>query len=129
MRTTKWLDVFAGMDYVNAELKDGTPLPRIPPLRGRFGLDAHYKNLSVRPEFIAVADQDRVFTNETRTPGYGVFDITGSYVIPGKRYTHIFSASGVNLTDKLYFNHISFIKDISPEIGRNFRFSYTIRFY
>ena len=129
VRTTKWLDLFAGMDYVNAELKDGTPLPRIPPLRGRFGLDAHYKNLTVRPEFIAVADQNRVFTNETRTPGYGVFDITGSYVIPGKRYTHIFSASGVNLTDKLYFNHISFIKDISPEIGRNFRFSYTIRFY
>lgn len=125
----KYLDVLTGLDYVRAELKDGTPLPRIAPLRGRFGLDAHYKNLSVKPEFVAVGDQDRVFTNETRTPGYGVFNIAGSYIMPGKHFANIFSVNAYNLTNKLYFNHISFIKDISPEIGRGVRFSYTIRFY
>jgi len=125
----KYLNILTGFDYVNAELNDGTPLPRIAPLRGRIGLDAHYKDLSVRPEFVAVGDQDRVFTNETPTAGYGVFNISGSYVIPSKHFANIISVNAFNLTNRLYYNHISFIKDISPEIGRGVRVSYTVRFF
>lgn len=125
----KYLNILSGLDYVNAGLKDGTPLPRISPLRARLGLDAHYKNLSVRPEFVAAADQNRVFINETPTAGYGLFNIAGSYVIPGKHYANILTVNAYNLTDRLYFNHISFIKEISPEIGRGVRFGYTIRFF
>ncbi|MEP7212584.1 MAG: TonB-dependent receptor [Acidobacteriota bacterium] len=125
----KYLNVLAGLDYVNAELHDGTPLPRIAPLRGRFGLDVHFGNFSVRPEVVAVADQNNVSVNETRTPGYAIFNTAATYILPGKHYTSIFSVNAFNLTDKLFYNHISFIKDISPEIGRGVRFSYTIRFY
>jgi iron complex outermembrane receptor protein len=125
----KYFNVLAGLDYVNAELKDGTPLPRIAPLRGRFGIDAHYGNFSIRPEIVAVADQNKVFVNESRTPGYAIFNTAATYILPGKHYTSIFSVNAFNLTDKLFYNHISFIKDISPEIGRGVRFSYTIRFY
>jgi iron complex outermembrane receptor protein len=125
----KYLNVVTGLDYVNAQLEDGRPLPRITPLRGRIGLDFHYNNFSVTPEFVAVADQNRVFTNETRTPGYGVFNVTGSYVISKKHYANIFSVNAFNLTNRLYYNHISFIKDISPEIGRGVKFTYTIRFF
>lgn len=125
----KYLNILAGFDYVNARLKDGRPLPRIAPLRGRIGLDAHYKDLSVRPEFVVVGDQDRVFTNETPTAGYGVFNISGSYVIPGKHFANVITVNAFNLTNRLYYNHISFIKDISPEIGRGVRVSYTVRFF
>ena len=125
----KYLNVLTGLDYVNAQLKTGQPLPRIAPLRARFGLDAHYKNLSVRPEFVAVGRQDRVFTDETPTAGYGTANITASYIIPTKHTANVISFSGYNLNNKLYFNHISFIKDISPEIGRGVRFSYTLRFF
>ncbi len=125
----KYLNVLAGLDYVNAELKTGQPLPRIAPLRARFGLDAHYKNLSVRPEFVAVGCQDRVFTSETPTAGYGTANIIGTYIMSRKHTAHIFSLSGYNLNNRLYFNHISFIKDISPEIGRGMRASYTLRFF
>lgn len=125
----KYLNVLSGFDYVNAELADGRPLPRIAPLRGRFGLDVHYNNFSIKPEFVAVGDQDRVFTNETRTAGYGVFNIAGSYIIPTKHFAHIFTLNAYNLGDRLYYNHISFIKDISPEIGRGIRFGYTVRFF
>jgi len=52
-----------------------------------------------------------------------------SYIIPSKHTANVFSVSGYNLNNKLYFNHISFIKDISPEIGRGIRFSYTVRFF
>lgn len=125
----KYLNILTGLDYVNAELKDGRPLPRIAPLRARLGVDAHYKDLSVRPEFVVVADQDRVFTNETPTAGYGVFNIAGTYVIPSKHFAHVISVNAYNLTNRLYYNHISFIKDISPEIGRGVRVSYTVRFF
>lgn len=126
---TNYLNILTGLDYVQAELTDGTPLPRIAPLRGRFGLDVHFKNLSVRPEFVAVGRQDRTFASETPTAGYGVFNIAGSYIISNKHYANIFTVNAFNLTNKLYFNHISFIKDISPEIGRGVRFGYTIRFF
>jgi len=125
----KYLNVITGFDYVNAELEDGRPLPRIAPLRGRIGLDLHYENLSIKPEFVAVGDQDRVFTNETPTPGYGVFNISGSYIIPTKHFAHIFTVNAFNLGNRLYYNHISFIKDISPEIGHGIRFGYTVRFF
>ncbi len=125
----KYVNVIAGVDYVNAQLKDGRPLPRISPLRGRIGLDIHKGNFSVKPEFVAVGRQDRVFTNETPTAGYGTANVTASYIIPTRHTANIFSVSAYNLNNKLFFNHISFIKDISPEIGRGVRFSYTVRFF
>ena len=125
----KYVNVIAGMDYVNAQLKDGRPLPRISPMRGHIGLDLHYQNLSVKPEFVAVGRQDRIFTNETPTAGYGTANLTASYIIAGKHTANIFSLNAYNLNNKLYFNHISFIKDISPEIGRGVRFTYTLRFF
>ncbi|MFT3743728.1 MAG: TonB-dependent receptor [Pyrinomonadaceae bacterium] len=125
----RFLNVITGVDYVNAQLKTGQPLPRIPPLRSRLAFDVHYKNLSVKPEFIAVARQDRIFTNETETAGYGTANVTASYILPSKHTASIFSVNAFNLNNKLYFNHISFIKDISPEIGRGVRFSYTVRFF
>ena len=57
-----WLNL--GADYVNAELTEtGTPLPRIPPLRGRVGLELRYKGLLVNPEVVMAKDQNRLFPN------------------------------------------------------------------
>ncbi|HYP54465.1 MAG TPA: TonB-dependent receptor, partial [Pyrinomonadaceae bacterium] len=69
-QTHKNLWVNLGFDVVDAELEDGTPLPRIPPLRGRVGLDARLGNFSLRPEAVLVRDQDELFPTETRTAGY-----------------------------------------------------------
>lgn len=123
-----WLN--AGLDYVNAELKDtNTPLPRIPPLRGRVGFDFQYKGFRLNPEVLMARDQDRLFINETRTPGYGVVNVLASYTVARQHSAHIFSVNGFNLGDKLYFNHLSFIKNFAPEIGRGVRFTYTVRFF
>jgi iron complex outermembrane recepter protein len=55
--------------------------------------------------------------------------VSASYLIPTQHFAHIFSVNAYNLTDRLAFNHISFIKEISPEIGRGIRFGYTVRFF
>ncbi|CAN5608822.1 TonB-dependent receptor [soil metagenome] len=129
VRANKYLNLLTGLDLVSAQLTTGEPLPRIAPLRARFGLDIHKGNFSFKPEFLAVNRQDKVFYHETPTAGYGTANFTASYILPTKHSANIFSVSAYNLNNKLYYNHISFIKDISPEIGRGFRFSYTVRFF
>jgi len=42
---------------------------------------------------------------------------------------HVFSVLVFNATDRLYRNHLSFIKDLAPEIGRGVRVTYTVRFF
>lgn len=126
----KYLGAFASLDFVRAKLvDDDINLPRIPPARARVGLDLRYKDLSVRPEAVFAADQDKTFPLETRTAGYGIINVGASYTIGRQHQAHIFSMNAYNLTDKLYRNHVSFIKELVPEIGRGVRFGYTIRFF
>jgi iron complex outermembrane recepter protein len=119
-----------GSDYVNAQLIDtDTPVPRIPPLRNRVGIEWHRSGLSVEPEFIVVSKQDRVFTNETETPGYHVFNFRGAYSWNTAHYTHTITAALTNATNEFYINHISFIKDRAPEQGRSFKLTYAFNFF
>jgi iron complex outermembrane recepter protein len=123
-----WLNT--GLDYVNAELTDtGTPLPRIPPLRGRVGLELRYKGLLLNPEVVAANRQDRLFPTETETAGYAVFNLSGSYLIAKQHAAHIISFNLFNAGDTLYRNHLSFIKEFAPEMGRGLRVTYTLRFF
>src|ERR1044072_988406 len=127
-RENLWIKL--GYDYVNAQLKEtGTPLPRIPPMRARVGLDWRYKAFDVKPEATFVKDQNRIFPTETRTAGYALFDLSASYTIARPHYAQVFSVNAFNLGDRLYRNHLSFIKELAPEIGRGVRFSYTIRYF
>jgi iron complex outermembrane receptor protein len=123
-----WLTL--GGDYVNAQLtSDSTPLPRIPPLRGRVGLEFRYKGLLLNPELVMAKDQNRLFPTETRTAGYTTLGLSGSYLIATKHAAHIISFNGFNLGDRLYRNHLSFIKEFAPEMGRGLRVTYTLRFF
>lgn len=126
----KYLGAFVNLDMVRAKLiNEDIDLPRIPPARARVGLDLKYEGLSVRPEAVFVGDQEKIFPLETRTAGYTLFNVSGSYIIGRSHYAHIFTFNAHNLTDKLYRNHLSFIKELVPEPGRGIRFGYTIRFF
>jgi iron complex outermembrane receptor protein len=137
-----YFSINGGLDIVRAELRDsvtspstgvitpsGTPLPRIPPLRGRIGLDLHYRGFSLRPEGVFSDAQDQLFVTETRTAGSSVFNLNASYTVARQHAVQVFSVSAFNLGDRLYRNHLSFIKDIAPEIGRGVRVAYTVRFF
>src|SRR5262249_16611104 len=117
------------IDYVRAELVDVSQnLPRIPPLRGTVGLDWRHNAFSIRPELVIVNHQKRVFDHETPTAGYGIVNVNGSYTFVTKHVSHVISISGGNLTNRLYRDHLSFIKEIAPEIGRAVRIAYLIQF-
>lgn len=122
--------VYASADIIRARLTDDSNLPRIPPARLRLGLDMKYQGLSVRPELVFASKQDRLAPLETRTAGYGLFNVNGTYSIAqGTHIAHVFTFSLHNVTDKLYRNHLSYIKDLAPEMGRGIRVGYTIRFF
>jgi iron complex outermembrane receptor protein len=121
----------AGFDYVDANLTVGNRmnLPRIPPARGRLGLDYFYKGFSLRPEMLVVNRQWQVAPNETPTAGYAVFHLNAIYTLTRGRVLHTFQVSSFNLGDRLYRNHLSFVKETAPELGRGVRFAYTIRVF
>lgn len=127
---TKELFANFGFDTVDAQLKEtGTPLPRIPPMRGRIGLDYRVNGFSFRPEVVMVKDKNQIFPTETRTPGYALFNAIASYTLARPHYAHVFSLNGFNLGNRVYRNHLSFIKDLAPEMGRGVRFTYTLRYF
>lgn len=128
LHSNLWL--VSSLDYVNARLREGeTPIPRIPPLRGRVGLEATYKGFRFAPEAIFAGDQDRLFPTETRTAGYSLFNANASYTFAQQHNAQIISVTAFNIGDRLYRNHLSFIKDFAPEIGRGVRLTYTVRFF
>ncbi len=123
-----WLKL--GLDLVDAELTDlNQSLPRIPPLRGRVGLDFRHRGLSLRPELVMADRQDELALEETPTAGYTVLNLKASYTIPRQHFLHQFSLEFFNVGDRLYRNHVSFIKDLAPEMGRGARFVYTMKFF
>jgi len=123
-----WLNL--GFDVVDAQLQAShTPLPRIPPVRGRIGFDWNHGAFNVRPELLLSHRQWQVFPTETPTPGYAVFNVMGNYTIATQHVAHLFGVNLFNAADRLYYNHLSFIKSVAPEIGRGIRFTYTLNFF
>ena len=119
-----------GLGYVNATLTTtGEPLPRIPPLRGTLSLEVPLGQFSISPELLFAGRQDRIFRDETETGSYSLFNVDASYIWPRQHLAHVLSFTGYNLTNALYRNHTSFIKDLAPEMGRGIRVAYSLKFF
>jgi iron complex outermembrane recepter protein len=118
-----------GFDYVRAELRErNEPLPRIPPTRFRGGLRYQARAFQAGGEIIAVAKQDRVFFEETPTDGYNLLKLFAAYSFGQGRVINTITARLDNATNELYRNHLSYVKDFVPEMGRNFALLYSVRF-
>jgi iron complex outermembrane receptor protein len=122
-----WL-IFGG-DTVLGKLRDGGgPLPRIPPYRLWAGLRFESKGFHLEGEVKNVGEQTRVYGAETPTDGYTVLNFHGSYQLTTGKTVHTFTVRLDNAADELYRNHLSYIKDLTPEIGRSLKAVYGLRF-
>ena len=129
VRLPSGFGIEAGLDYVRGQTKDDdTPLPRIPPLRGRVGLNYQRNAFQAGGEVIATAKQDRVSGAETPTEGYGLLKLFASYSFDAGGATNTITARLDNATNELYRNHLSLIREFVPEMGRNFKLLYNVRF-
>ncbi|MDP2055583.1 MAG: TonB-dependent receptor, partial [Acidobacteriota bacterium] len=116
-------------DWVTGKLSDsGEPLPRIPPMRLTTGLKYQKNAFQFGGSVTAASEQDRVFADETPTDGYATMRLFGSYSFNKGGVLNTITARLDNATDKLYRNHLNYLKDDVPEIGRSFKVVYTMGF-
>jgi iron complex outermembrane receptor protein len=116
-------------DWVRGDLRETEdPLPRIPPFRVIAGLRYQKNALQVGGSVTATGDQTRVFGEETPTEGAAVVRFFGSYSFLAGGVTNTLTARLENAANKRYFNHLNYLKDVLPEIGRNFKLVYTVSF-
>jgi iron complex outermembrane receptor protein len=129
VQLTSQLFLELGVDYVHGTVKDlDEPLPRIPPLRFRGGLRYQYNAFQAGGEVRVAAKQDRVFPTETETDGHELIRLFASYTFGQGNVAHTVTARLDNATNELYRNHLSLIKDLAPEMGRNFKLLYNVKF-
>jgi iron complex outermembrane recepter protein len=117
------------IDYVRGTLSaTGDPLPRMPPMRVLGGLRYQYSAFQVGGQVAGAARQARVSSAETPTGGYGMLKLYASYSFQSGPAVSTITARIDNATDALYRNHLSLIKDLVPEMGRNFKLLYNVTF-
>ena len=118
-----------GFDYIRGSLKEtAEPLPRMPPPRTNFGLRYQYNAFQFGGTVTATARQDRVLGAETPTAGFGLLRLYAVYSVMSGRTLHTLTARLDNVGNTLYRNHLSYIKDLAPEMGRNVKLLYNVRF-
>jgi iron complex outermembrane receptor protein len=129
VQLTSRLIAEVGADFVRGSLSGtGDPLPRMPPFRVRGGLTYRYNAFQAGGSVIAAANQDRVFGIEEPTDGYTMLKLFASYSFVTGGTTSTITARLDNAADELYRNHLSLIKHLVPEMGRNFKVLYNVRF-
>lgn len=117
---TRNLGATAFGDYVRAKFENGGGnLPRIPSYRVGMRLDATWDAWSSDAEVVWNGRQDKIADLETATAGYAVLNMGVSYQGRIGTNDYLIYLKGNNLTDKLAYNHTSFIKDAAPLVGRN----------
>jgi iron complex outermembrane receptor protein len=116
-------------DMVRGELKDsGDPLPRIPPQRVLAGLTYQKNSFQVGGSAQIVSDQNRVFGEELPTEGYVTAKFFASYSFTAGGVLNTLTARLDNAGDTLYRNHLNYLKELLPEVGRSFKIVYAIGF-
>ena len=119
-RLTRNLGVTVFGDVVRARLADGSRLPRSAPARVGVRLDAQWQGWEGMVEWVQILAVRKVTEHETPTAGYGMLNLGVSYTRPfANGSSWQFYVRGTNLTDRLAYSHLSFIKDQAPLMGRS----------
>lgn len=129
------LELEATASYVRGTFTDtDVPMPFIPPLRGTLGATYRLGALSAGATLHAAAAQDRVYrfadaamgTPEVTTDGYLTLDTFASLYLGGGSHLHTIDLVVENVTDAVYRDHLSRVRSIMPEPGRNVRLLYRV---
>ena len=120
------LSADALVEYVRAETDTGN-LPRIPPLSTLVGLEADSERLTLRGEWEYVSEADDLAAFELPTDDFSLLNAFLTWKAPVGAQDVSLRFSVLNILDDEARIHSSFLKDIVPQPGRNFRFSITAK--
>jgi iron complex outermembrane receptor protein len=139
----KWklpLSAATNFSWIDAKKQDGNYLPFIPPFK--FYHEIKWKTQPInsrfdKNEFYVLVGYTNMFSQthpsnfETSTPAYNLINASlgKEWKKSGSRYSYSLSASGTNLTDVKYFDHLSRFKYFGIyNIGRNIVLNFSIKF-
>lgn len=114
--------------YIDAELGDGTAVPRIPPVELLGALEYQSDAFDVRGEVQWFGQQDDVDAFETPTDSFTLvnFSVAWRPMPDFENVTLVLNAD--NVFDVIGRRHASFTKDFVPLAGRNFKASVRFSF-
>ena len=119
----------ASMSYVKGTLTDTeSPLERIPPLNGKVALLYVAQPLKLHITARFSDDQHRLGDFEDVTDGYIVYDAGIQLAFPIWQLQHQMVVTIENIFDIEYRQHLSRIKSVMPEPGRNVKLLYRLNF-
>ena len=117
------------MSYVKGTLATSKlPLERIPPLNGKVGLRYVTQPLNLHLTARFSDNQQRLGEFEEETDGYIVYDAGLQLTFPRWRLQHQSVVVVENIFNTEYRQHLSRIKSVMPEPGRNIKFLYRLMF-
>lgn len=126
---TRFLSMDATISYVQGTLTESeTPLPFIPPLSGKIDVQYSVRGLTIGSSVRFADKQDRLGEFEEPTDAYQVLDLFAQYVLNRGKFLHTISLTGENITNVTYRMHLSRVKSIMPEPGRNVKLLYRVYF-
>ncbi|MFN4020620.1 MAG: TonB-dependent receptor [Erythrobacter sp.] len=114
--------------YIEAELADGTAVPRIPPLSLLGALEAQTQAFDLRGEVQWFDKQDRVTTFETPTDSFMLVNALVAWRPLADNRNVTVQLAADNIFDVNGRRHASFTKDFVPLVGRNVRASVRLSF-
>jgi iron complex outermembrane receptor protein len=110
----KW-DWVRGLDLTNHDF-----LPRIVPMRATLGLNYKHTSFSADIEYQRTEGQETIARNETATRGYNMVNM-GSEIPFNTTFGNFKCILRLNnIFDVEARNHVSFLKTMAPQPGRNF---------
>lgn len=115
------LKVDTGVDYTHARLVDVGPVPRIPPLRVRGGLELNSPAFDLRGEVEWNARQDRVAENENPTAAFTLVNLSATWRPMGEDGPVSLILAADNLLDVTGRLSASETRDFVPIAGRDVR--------
>ena len=106
------------------DLTNKSPLSFINPDKQILILEFQKKLINYKSRFTKIHSQNRLGEFESYTPSSFLVDFIISY----SNNNHNITVQLNNIFNKEYYNHLSKIKSIMPEAGRNFTIHYKIFF-
>jgi iron complex outermembrane receptor protein len=128
VRLGERLQLFGTLSYVEGTLSESKePLPFIPPLTGKIDIQYAIRTVTLGTNLRFASAQNRLGEFEESTNAYRVFDAFVHVYHGHRNHMHTISITAENLTNETYRMHLSRVKSIMPEPGRNIKFLY--RYY
>lgn len=117
-----------GIDYTHARLVNIGPVPRIPPLRLRGGLEFDSSSIDLRGEVEWNASQNRVADNEIPTSAFTLVNLSATWRPMGEQSPVTLILSADNLLDVTGRLAASETRDFVPIAGRDVRLTAKLSF-